>query len=50
MAKYKIYYSGFCYVEADNPEEAEEDYEFSNVYEEKQVDKIEEVDDFIVEW
>lgn len=50
MAKYKVYYSGFAYVEADSILEAEEDYEFSNVYEEKHIDAIEEVDEFIADW
>lgn len=43
MAKYKVYYSGFAYVEADNIEEAEEDYEYAASYEEKWIDRIEEV-------
>ena len=49
MAKYKVYYSGFAYVEADNVEEAEEDYEYSNIYDERQIDEVEEVDEFIVD-
>lgn len=48
MAKYKVCYSGFAYVEADSVEEAEDDYEFGSVYEERQVDMIEEVDEFFV--
>lgn len=48
MAKYKVYYSGFAYVEADSAEEAEEDYEYSNVYDERQIDEVEEVDEFTV--
>jgi hypothetical protein len=48
MAKYKVYYSGFACVEADSAEEAEENYECDNVYEETQIDGIEEVDDFDV--
>lgn len=47
--KYKIKYSGFVYVEADSEEDAIEDYEFNSIYEEKQIDNIEEVDEFIVE-
>lgn len=49
MAKYKVNYTGFAYVEADSPEEAEDIYEHFSVYEEKQVGDIEEVDEFIVE-
>lgn len=48
MAKYKVYYSGFAYVEANNTKEAEEKYAYDNVYEETQIDSIEEVDDFAV--
>lgn len=47
--KYKIKYSGFVYVEADSKEDAIEDYEFNSIYEEKQIDNIEEVEEFIVE-
>jgi hypothetical protein len=47
MAKYKVYYSGFAYVEADSVEEAEENYEYDCVYEEKQIEKVEEVDEFV---
>lgn len=49
MPKYKVYYSGFAYVEADSEEEAMEDYEFSSVYEEKQINSVEEVDEFEIE-
>lgn len=49
MAKYKVNYSGFAYVEADTPEEAEDIYEHFSVYEETQIDSVEEVDEFIVE-
>ena len=49
MPKYKVYYSGFAYVEADSEEDAKEDYEFASVYEEKQIDNVEEVDEFEVE-
>lgn len=48
MNKYKVYYSGFVYVEADSAEDAEENYEHDNVYEEKQIEKVEEVDYFDV--
>lgn len=49
MAKYKVYYSGFAYVEADSEEEAREDYEFASVYDEQTIDNVEEVDEFVVE-
>lgn len=48
MAKYKVYYSGFAYVEADSEEEAIENYEYDSYYEEYAVDGVEEVDDFCV--
>lgn len=48
MAKYKIYYSGFAYVEADSIEDAKYDYEDFNIYEERHIDKAEEVDEFII--
>lgn len=49
MAKYKVYYSGFAFIEADNEEEAKELYydDYDIVYEEKQVDEVEEIDDFV---
>ena len=50
MAKYKVCYSGFAYVEADTPEEAEDNYDCDAVYEERQTDSIEEVDDFFTVW
>ena len=31
MAKYKVYYSGFAYVEADSEEEARETYNYDSV-------------------
>ena len=50
MAKYKVYYSGFAYVEADSADEAEEVYYdgYDVDYEEKQIDSVEEVDEFLV--
>lgn len=48
--KYKVSYSGFYYVEADSPEDAEEKtmYKEDAVYSEKSVESIEEVEDFAV--
>ena len=48
--KYKVSFSGFAYVEADSPEEAEEKamYEDNAVYEEKKCESVEEVDEFTV--
>jgi hypothetical protein len=49
MAKYKVCYSGFAFVEADSKEEAEEIYdEGLSVYDEWAIDEVEEVDDFVV--
>lgn len=51
MAKYKVSYSGFVYVEADIVEEAEEKAfdEVEEIYSEKQIDAVVEVDEFDVE-
>ena len=48
--KYKVSFSGFAYVEADSPEEAEEKamYEDDAVYEEKKCESVEEVDEFVL--
>ena len=48
--KYKVSFSGWSYVEAESPEEAEEKamYEDDAVYEEKECESIEEVDEFTV--
>lgn len=44
--KYKVHYSGFAYVDADNVKEAEENF-FDEliVYAEHGVDSVEEVDE-----
>ncbi|MBQ9082037.1 MAG: hypothetical protein IJY28_00890 [Clostridia bacterium] len=48
--KYKVCFSGFAYVEADTPEEAEELFlDDDDVYRDEQVDSAEEVDEFIVQ-
>ena len=48
--KYKVCFSGFHYVEADTPEEAEEKsmYDDEAIYSEQMVESIEEVDEFCV--
>ena len=48
MAKYKVSFSGFAYVEADSPEEAKDEYEWSAIYEETSIDSVEEVEEFEV--
>lgn len=51
MDRYKIYYSGFAFVEADSKEEAEELYHEGNtIFEEEQVDEVEKVDEIIITW
>lgn len=49
--KYKVNYSGFAYVEADDEEEAAAVFTESGDFEysEQTIDSVEEVDDFIVE-
>ena len=50
MAKFKVCYSGYAYVEADSKAEAEDNYNFGiNDYEEKSVDLVLEVDDAVWE-
>ena len=51
MAKYKVSYRGFVYVEADTAEEEEEKVfdEVEEIYLEKQIDTVIEVDEFVVE-
>lgn len=39
MAKYKVYYSDFAYVEADSVEEAERNYEYDCAYEKSSLKK-----------
>ena len=48
--KYRVSYSGWAYVEADSPEEAEEKvmYEDDAIYDEKECVSVEEVDEFAV--
>lgn len=51
MAKYKICYSGFAFIEADDEEEAKEIYhdDCGGIpYKEETIEEIEEVDEFVV--
>lgn len=51
MAKYKITFSGFAYVEAEDEEEAREAFDDDDfAFKETKVDNVEEVDEFIIEW
>ena len=50
MAKYKISFAGFAYVEADDPAEAEEKLEYEDyIFLEHEITEITEVDEFLVE-
>lgn len=50
MKKYKVEYSGFAYVYADDPQDAEENFDRdSALFDEYGVDGVQEVDDFVVE-
>ena len=44
--KYKVNFSGFAYVEADNEDEAVENYDYNEVYRKEKIENIEEVDEF----
>lgn len=44
--KYKVNFSGFAYIEADNEDEAAENYDYDEVYREEKIENIEEVDEF----
>ena len=48
--KYKVSYSGFCYVEADSPDEAEDKFilEDEVIYSEQEIYCVDEVDEFSV--
>lgn len=50
MIKYKVNFSGFAFIEADDEEDAEERfwYDPEQCYQECKVDTIEEVDSFVV--
>ncbi len=50
MAKYKVVYSGFAYVEADNEEDALELFDDDlDIFREQRIDSVTEVDEFVVE-
>lgn len=48
MPKYKVCYSGFIYIEADDKTAAIDRYEFGGFYEERKITSVEEVDEFVV--
>lgn len=45
MAKYKVYYSGMAYVEADSVDDALDKYESDFIYDERLPEEVEEVDE-----
>ena len=49
--KYKVEYTGFAYVEADDEEEAKEIfwYGLAVVYDEKEITSVNEIDEFELE-
>ena len=50
MAKYKISFSGFAYVEADTEEDAIEMFDDDlDIFREQRIDSVTEVDEFVVE-
>lgn len=50
MAKYKISFSGFAYVEADTEEDALELFDDDlDIFREQRIDAVTEVDEFTVE-
>lgn len=50
MAKYKVCFSGFAYIEADSKEEAVDIYNEDDFdYCEQEITSCEEVDEFLVE-
>ena len=50
MAKYKVVYSGFAYVEADDKDEALELFDDDlDIFREQRIDSVTEVDEFVVE-
>lgn len=49
MKKFKVSYSGFYYVEANDLLEVYDMDKTDSVYEEEEIDTVEEIDDFLVE-
>lgn len=50
MAKYKISFSGFAYVEANSEEDAIEMFDDDlDIFREQRIDSVTEVDEFVVE-
>lgn len=50
MARFKVCYSGYAYVEADTADEAEDNFVYGiNDFEEKTIDLVLEVDDAVWE-
>ena len=50
LKKYKVEFSGFAYITASSPEEAEELFHDGDAtYSEHSVTKVEEVDDFLID-
>ena len=50
MAKYKICFSGFAYVEAEDRDEAIELFDDDlDIFREQSIDSVTEVDEFVVE-
>lgn len=50
MAKYKVVYSGFAYVEADSEEDAIEMFDDDlDIFWEQRIDSVTEVDEFVAE-
>jgi uncharacterized lipoprotein YehR (DUF1307 family) len=51
MARYKVSFSGFAYVEADDKEEAKDMFQDDEeMYKETDIDNVEEVDECQVIW
>ena len=49
MARYKVCYEGFAYVEADNEEEARENYENGYIiYGEEEINEVKKIRDFFI--
>ena len=50
MKKYRVEYSGFAYIEAESPSDAEENFDRDTaIFDEYKIDAVQEVDDFTLE-